>query len=224
MTSLEIDCAGEKLRLHPEKAIHWPAANMLIVADLHFGKPAAFRASGIGVPESTTAADLDRLAKLLRETKATRLVICGDFMHAAKGMQPVMTAALEKWRAEHARVEMILVTGNHDQLCDPLPNAWNIVDAGLSWHCKPFVFTHAPGTSKSGYVIAGHLHPAIVLRETFGPSVRAPAFWFGERGAVLPAFGSFTGMHPIRPERRDRVFAVGSGEIIQALPRNHTST
>ncbi len=223
MTSIEIDCAGEKLRLLPEKAVHWPAADTLIVADLHFGKPAAFRASGIGVPEATTATDLERLTKLLHETKASRLVICGDFTHAAKGMQAVMMGALEKWRGEHSPIEMILVAGNHDRRCDPLPQHWNIVDAGLSWNCKPFVFTHAPGKSKSGYVIAGHLHPAIVLWEKFGPSVRAPAFWFGEREAVLPAFGSFTGMSPIRPERGDRVFAVGNGEIIQVCPGRRNS-
>jgi len=36
---------------------------------------------------------------------------------------------------------------------------------------------------------------------------------------VLPAFGAFTGMHPIRPEANDRVFAVAGGAVASLQPR-----
>lgn len=215
MTSLEIQCEGELLQLLPDKAIHWPAQEMVIVADLHFGKSAAFRAAGIAVPEATTITDLDRLAKLVQFTKAKRVLILGDLLHAPQGMQPVMMEAFEKWRAQHGAVEFILVQGNHDAKCDPLPKSWNIVDGGLNWPCGPFVFSHKPCESKKGYVISGHLHPAIMLRDAFGAGIRAPCFWFGKKCAVLPAFGSFTGMKTIRAERGDRVFAAGKGDVIQ---------
>jgi len=32
---------------------------------------------------------------------------------------------------------------------------------------------------------------------------------------VLPAFGSFTGMHPIRPAQGDRVFAVADDKVVE---------
>jgi uncharacterized protein len=217
MNLLEIQCEGESLRLLPDKAIHWPEEGMIIVADLHFGKSAAFRAAGIAVPETTTVTDLARLVALVQFTKATRVLMLGDLLHAQQGMQPEMMDAFEKWRAQHSKVELILVQGNHDAKCDPLPKSWNMVDSGTRWTCGPFVFGHKPTESKKGYVISGHLHPAIMLRDSFGAGIRAPCFWFARKYAVLPAFGSFTGMKTIRAERGDRVYAAGNGEVIQVV-------
>ena len=52
--------------------------------------------------------------------------------------------------------------------------------------------------------------------------LRLPCFWFGDEGGdhavgVLPAFGSFTGMHPIERRDGDRIFAVADG-VVRALP------
>ena len=88
---LEIDCAGERLVLLPEKAVFWPSEKTLIVADLHLGKTAAFRAAGIGVPELTTTADLDAVAvrdvllsiyrpRLSRPVEAMRLTFSMDLL------------------------------------------------------------------------------------------------------------------------------------------------
>jgi metallophosphoesterase superfamily enzyme len=46
------------LLLLPEKAVFWPAQGMLIIADIHFGKAASFRAQGIPVPRGTTTENL----------------------------------------------------------------------------------------------------------------------------------------------------------------------
>ena len=45
--------------------------------------------------------------------------------------------------------------------------------------------------------------------------MRAPCFHFGPRVAVLPAFGAFTGMHPVRVRRGDRVFAIGPDAVVE---------
>ena len=42
--------AGEPLHLLPERALWWPAARVLFVADLHLGKAATYRALGQPVP------------------------------------------------------------------------------------------------------------------------------------------------------------------------------
>lgn len=214
MKELELDCAGEHLVLLPEKAIFWPAARTLIVADLHLGKPASFRRAGIAVPENTTAEDLLRLERVLQSTGTRRVVVLGDLLHARAGMQDVMTAAVQQWRARHAALEFILVPGNHDCASGLAPAAWDFQCVERQWPLGPFLLSHWPMESPSAYVIAGHLHPAIVLREKFGRGVRAPCFWFGKRCAVLPAFGSFTGMSDIVPARSDRVFAIGADEIV----------
>lgn len=216
---VEIDCAGERLQLLPEKAIFWPRRQTLIVADLHFGKPAAFRQSGIAVPENTTAEDLARLGKILSATQSARLIILGDFFHAPSGFQPEMLDVVEAWRKERSELQMLLVLGNHDRRAGNPPHNWNIVIAESSEKVAPFLFCHEPKESSVGYVFAGHIHPAISLAEKFGGGIRAPCFCFGERCAILPAFGSFTGMRNIVPRVGDRIFAVGSDEIIEVTAR-----
>jgi DNA ligase-associated metallophosphoesterase len=212
---VEIDCAGEKLWLRSEKSIFWAAARTLIVADLHLGKPAAFRKAGIGVPETTTLEDLRRLETTLNTTHAERLIILGDLLHAPEGMQDVMIDTVAQWRADHAGLQIILVPGNHDRRAGPPPESWNMQSVEQRWACGPFLFTHEPMEHPEAYVMAGHLHPAFTLRERFGSGLRAACFWFGKTCAVLPAFGSFTGMSNIDPQRDDRIYAIGPHEVVQ---------
>ena len=41
-----------------------------------------------------------------------------------------------------------------------------------------------------------------------------PCFCFGRRGALLPAFGIFTGHRVIRPARQDRIYVIAGDEVI----------
>lgn len=211
---LEIECAGEKLQLLPEKAVYWPAMQTLIVADLHLGKSAAFRAAGIPVPESTTHADLLRLQNLVFITRARRLIILGDLFHARSGLQREMMEQVERWRQRHPALDVTLIQGNHDQKTGPPPDHWNFRFEAETWRDGPFIFSHKPMESNEGYVLSGHIHPAFVLRDKFGPSLRSPCFCFGKRRAILPAFGSFTGMANIKPAEDERIFIVGECEVL----------
>jgi DNA ligase-associated metallophosphoesterase len=220
---LEIDCAEEQLQLLPEKAVFWPHKKMLIIADLHLGKPAAFRQSGVPVPESTTADDLARLGKILEATAAQHLVILGDFFHAIAGLQTEMLDAIEAWRQKHSHLKIFLVLGNHDKRAGRPPDSWNL-EISETKLVAPFLFQHEPGENSEAYVLSGHVHPAISISEKFGSGIRAPCFCFGDRCAIFPAFGSFTGMRNIKPRKNDRIFAVGDGEVIEVtpgLPRFH---
>ena len=66
--------------------------------------------------------------------------------------------------------------------------------------------------------------PAILhvnLRGRGRQSLRLPCFAFCERGAILPAFTSFTGGGAYTPGEGDRVFAIVENEIIQATTAAH---
>ena len=218
--SLEIEWAGERLILLAGKALAWPRTASLIVADLHLGKAASFRMSGIPVPEATTATDLARLDEMLRANRSERLIVLGDFFHSALGRQPEMMDAVADWCRENAALEIVLVPGNHDAKSGEPPACWNIKPVPDGWSHAPFAFCHQPREIAGSHVLAGHLHPAISLRESHGSGLRAPCFWFGKTCAVLPAFGSFTGTSVIRTVRGDRIFAIGEDEIVEAtLPQ-----
>jgi len=72
---------------------------------------------------------------------------------------------------------------------------------------------HHPQPQPGAYVLAGHLHPCVVLGGRAHQRLRLPCFHFGEHVGVLPAFGAFTGMHALRPRPGERVFVVGDGAV-----------
>lgn len=212
---MKIKCQNEWLELLPERALFWPAKRSVVIADPHFGKPATFRKAGLSVPEEMTAADLDRLSAVVAFTGAVRLVVLGDFFHASAGRGEATMEALHDWCSRHSALSVLLISGNHDLQSGKPPACWNFQVEGDEWCEGPFCFRHMPGKKSGKYVLAGHLHPCLSLRERYGPSLRLACFWFGRHGAVLPAFGSFTGSHPIRPLRGDRVFGVGPSGVIE---------
>ena len=44
--------------------------------------------------------------------------------------------------------------------------------------------------------------------------LKLPAFWFGPRVGVLPAFGEFTGGAVVSPRPGDRVFVVAGDQVV----------
>jgi hypothetical protein len=42
-----------------------------------------------------------------------------------------------------------------------------------------------------------------------------PCFYFGKDQGILPAFGSFTGMALIAPQKDDRIFVIAENKIQQ---------
>nr|MBF0682432.1 ligase-associated DNA damage response endonuclease PdeM [Pseudomonas sp.] len=216
-TPLAHVCAGEKLYLLPERAIWWEAARALIVADVHIGKGAAFRALGQPVPTGTTLASLARLEGLLDRFHARSLVVLGDFLHARAGVTPAVLAALHAWRLRHAGLECVLIRGNHDSHAGDPP-------ASLAFQIRdepdlvgPFAMQHHPAVHDTHYVLAGHIHPACRLRGRGGDSLRLPCFDFGPRVGVLPAFGEFTGHVTVAPKSGHRQFVTAPGGV-WALP------
>ncbi|MFN7138034.1 MAG: ligase-associated DNA damage response endonuclease PdeM [Limisphaerales bacterium] len=217
MNSLQMLYAGETLTLFADKALFWNRTRTLIIADPHFGKASAFRHAGIPVPEEITKTDLARLDHLLQATGSERLMILGDFFHAKSGRSDATMSALAEWCERHSQLRIFLVPGNHDLSAGRPPDCWNIV-VESEWQESPFTFLHEPATRPHSHVLAGHLHPSIRLGDGFGAGLRAACFWFGNETVVLPAFGSFTGTHPIRPAKTDQIFAVRQNEIFAVPP------
>ena len=66
---MEIALAGSRWRFLPERAVYSAESGMLVVADVHFGKAATFRAAGVPVPSGTTQGNLARLSALIEATQ-----------------------------------------------------------------------------------------------------------------------------------------------------------
>jgi uncharacterized protein len=206
--------AGERLVLLPERALFRPLRRQLLIADPHFGKSATFRSHGIPIPCGTTGDDLKRLSSALRKTGAVELIVLGDFLHAARGRSAELHAQFTAWRAEHAELTIRIVRGNHDHSAG---------DPAAEWNCRcedegtvegPFILRHHPCSDDAGYVLAGHLHPALRLRDGGGARANGPCFWFGQRVGVLPAFSSFTGGAGFDAVAGDAIYMVGPDRVV----------
>jgi uncharacterized protein len=206
--------AGERVDLHAERALHWPAGEMLFVADVHLGKAAAFRAGGIALPRGGTQADLARLAALIGRTRARRLVVLGDFLHAAAGRVAALDAAFLAWREAHANVALTLVRGNHDDRAGDPPAGWGVDVVAAPHSLAPFLACHEPVTPPTGYALCGHVHPGVALQgRAQGDHARLPCFVLGRRRAILPAFGGFTGLALVAPVRGERIVAIAGTQL-----------
>jgi len=217
-TSYDIVMAGERVALYAARALHWPRCSTLFIADLHLGKAATFRAGGVPLPRGSTAADLARLTALIERTRATRLVILGDFFHARAGRVDGLDAAFGTWRAAHATLDMTLVRGNHDRHAGDPPAHWNVACVADPHALPPFIGVHHPVAPPSGYALCGHIHPGVRIHGAGEQSERLPCFVIGRRRAILPAFGRFTGLAPVELADGDRVVAI-AGSRLFALPR-----
>lgn len=209
--------AGERVELLAERALHWPATATLFVADVHLGKAATFRAGGVPLPRGSTGADLARLSGLIARTHARRLVILGDFLHAPAGRVTALDSAFTAWREQHANVELLLVRGNHDDRAGDPPAHWNVPVVAEPHPLAPFLACHRPVAPQSGYALCGHMHPGVWLTGTAEQRERLPCFVLGTRRAILPAFGSFTGLATVAHSRGDRVVVIAATRLF-ALP------
>jgi DNA ligase-associated metallophosphoesterase len=222
---LRIRVAGADAVLHPSGAIFLSADKTLLIADAHFGKAVSFRKLGVPVPSGTTTENLDELSAVLAATQARRIVFLGDFLHSRHAHSTATLAALGRWRAKHAGLELTLVRGNHDDRAGDPPASLGIEVVDEPLRLGPFALCHHPRPVAGAYVLAGHWHPCISVNGRAFERLRLPCFWLGDdSGAlpqnavgVLPAFGSFTGMHRIEPRAGDRIFPV-AGHVVRAIP------
>lgn len=206
--------AGEQLVLLPDRALWIPGRHMVIVADLHWGKAAAFRAAFVPVPTGTTMSDLARLTRVLHDTAATHLVVLGDLLHARTGRHVDTLAEIGAWRDSHDAIEMTLVRGNHDAHAGDPPASLRITCVDAPYAIGPFIGVHEPEEHADGYVLAGHLHPFVSVRGRGRQHARLPAFVFGPRVGVLPAFSSFTGTGMYERSEQDTLFVIADRDVI----------
>ena len=207
---------GHELRLLPEAAAWHADSRTLFVADLHLGKSATFRARGLPVPSGTTQENLQRLATLVREHAAQRVVFLGDLLHSKHAQRAAAIGPLHAWRAAHPTLRCVLVRGNHDSHAGDPPTSLGFEIVDEPWPVEgaaDLVGCHHPRHTGTGIVLAGHWHPAITLRGPARDHQRLACFCLVDKLLVLPAFGAFTGSSPHSPPAGSICYPVGGERV-----------
>lgn len=214
---LPIQVQGEELQLLASRAIFWPREQALLISDLHLGKSAHFRKAALAVPQGVHRQDLTRLESMISNTGARRVLILGDLFHSV--YNPVWEI-FGDFVSTYNQVSFELILGNHDILSRRQYEKFNIRLHEKSLSIDPFILIHdaADIQDEERYHITGHLHPGLRLRGKGRQSLRLPCFYFNSHYAILPAFGSFTGLATIKPEKNDRLFGVLDDKVVDLTP------
>jgi len=208
---------GNELILHPEKAAYWPEEKALLLSDLHLGKGAHFRRAGIPVPRAVSDANFRRLLTLLKVFAPDRVLFLGDLFHSDYNH---IWQTFCDFTYQHQDINFELVPGNHDILPEAAyaearmlrqPEILVVGNLALSHH--PLKKEAQPAGT---YNICGHIHPCVRLLDATGSGFRLPAFYFGEHGGILPAFGEFTGCAEVKARMGDQVYVLVEGRVMDA--------
>lgn len=205
--------ADELLHLYPQRALFWPAKEILLMADLHLGKINHFRKSGVPVPAKADAKNLEQLLELIQLTRARRIIFLGDLFHSHYNDAWEEFGQLIKHFSDRS---FELVLGNHDILSQHQYEKHGIV-LHEELILEPFLFTHHPIENYEGdlYNMAGHIHPGAHMVGKGKQSLTLPCFYFGSKQSLLPAFGAFTGLARIAPKENDQVFVIVENKILK---------
>lgn len=151
------------------------------------------------------------LDAMLARLPVAQIAWLGDLLHAREAHAAL--DALVAWRARHADVACTLVRGNHDRHAGDPPAGlhFNVVEE--PWPIGPFALCHEPQVVPDCYVIAGHVHPGVVISGRAKDRLRLPCFRFGPTSALLPAFGEFTGLWTAPPEPGEALFAIANDRV-----------
>ena len=211
MNEIRLRVAGETFALNAERAAYWARRKCLLVADVHFGKGSVLRRAGITLPSGQTSADLARLDALIAHYRPEQLIVLGDLVHGDALFDAPWIGLVNAWRQQHADLAMILIAGNHDRHFDARKLGFEVIDDAL--RLDRIVLRHAPQALTDRYVLCGHVHPGVALRDGWRRH-RLPAFRFGATVGVLPAFGTLTGLHETPPEPGETIVAVTPAGLI----------
>lgn len=198
--------------LSAHRAIFWKEEQALIVSDLHLGKSAHFRKSGIAVPANIGQDDLFRLQRLITAYNPSQIIIVGDMFHSEENNE---VPYFKLWRQQFAHISFKLVKGNHDILPAAIYHSMN-VEVYEDLCIRDIHFVHEPcADNTTGYTFSGHLHPGIMVAGAGRQHLRLPCFYFGRSCSILPAFGRFTGLAMLRPEEDEAVFVIAENSVLK---------
>lgn len=213
------DWGGGRLRLCPERAAFWPDERLLLIADFHLGKAHSFRRLGVPVPAGTTEGNLTRLGGLIDRLAAAEVVFMGDFLHAARSRSGPGLAAFAAWRDERlargCMPRLTLVRGNHDQCAGDPPESLGMQVVDEPCARGPWALCHHPQPRAGQAVVAGHLHPGVVLAGAARDRLCLPAFHASGGVLTLPAFGEFTGLKTVSREPGDACFVTDGVQVLR---------
>lgn len=201
IASVEQETGGELPRAELEPGIRAVGLSLyleeldtLVVADLHLGYEQALEEAGVFIPPVQFRFISSFILRAVEETGSRKLLVLGDVKHEFG------SALKQEWgetiellsRLKERGVEVSVVRGNHDNFLIPMLKRLEVPLHDPHVRIGRYLLLHGhkepPLDAWSGaeYIIMGHEHPAVLLRDELGVSVKLKSFLVGDfEGAKL---------------------------------------
>jgi DNA ligase-associated metallophosphoesterase len=180
--------AGQVFVPSADGALHWPAQEALLVADLHLEKASWYASGGQFLPPYDSHATLTALAAEVARTGVTRLYCLGDSFHDRFGCDRLPEQSRKLLLELTAALDWMWIIGNHDP--------------GFADHCggsiveemeiAGIILRHEAQRGERRPEMSGHFHPKLRISRK-GRLISKRCFLRSERKLILPAFGALTG-------------------------------
>ena len=194
-------------RTYRDRAVYLPAAETLVLSDLHIGRDEASNLElRVGEHGDLTA----RFERLLAYFSPDEVVVAGDFLHSFSTLPRGVAETVRelKTACREAGARLVVTPGNHDAMLDEV---WD-GPTHSEYRVGDWVVCHGheePTTDADGYIV-GHDHPAIDIEGQRRPCYLAGDGVYGDsRLLMLPAFTRLAGRARPRRRRDADVPAVG---------------
>jgi DNA ligase-associated metallophosphoesterase len=180
--------AGQQYYASPDGALHWPAQQALLVADLHLEKASWFARLGQLLPPYDSLATLQSLEREVERTEVRRLFCLGDSFHDRFGCERLQPSAREILSRLTAKVDWVWIVGNHD------PGFADHCGGTIEEECEVggIVLRHEAKGNEARPEMSGHFHPKFRM-SLRGRNVSRRCFVASATKLILPAYGSLTG-------------------------------
>lgn len=217
-------------------ALFIPEINTLTIADLHIGISYELYKSGINIP--TQAEKMKKsVEKLIKKTKAKRLVINGDIKHEVPGISDQEIKEVPEFlRHMSQKIKTILSIGNHDTFLPELQIEGVKIHGSEGFRIGRYGFNHGHAWPSKKLMacdclIIAHTHPMIQFKDKFGYRIIEPVWVKSDidqekvkekygikkigdlEVIIMPAFNSLLGGTPVNVKKT-------SDELLGPLVRN----
>jgi DNA ligase-associated metallophosphoesterase len=195
--------------MHSSGSLYWPSKEVLLIADVHFGKIDHFRKNGSALPNEVSLENFKKLDRVIDEFQPKGIIFLGDLFHSTQNRDWDRFTA---WVKEQS-IKMTLVVGNHDII-----PSYYFEDLGIevvpSLNIDTLFLSHHPEEKQGFWNICGHLHPGYRLRGQGKQQLKLSCFYKKKYQLILPAFGAFTGHFLIEPKDNEDVFILAENEVL----------
>lgn len=169
--------------LLPSRSLHWPSRNIVVVADLHLGRIVPRAPKVIEYVEES----MQRLARVLQQTHARKLVFLGDVFHMRNNYHHDVVQTFAQWRSQFADIEMVLIRGNHERAMGDPPAHLHLDCRDPGYHEAGVTFLHEPRQMDT-FTMCAHLHPCLLVPTERALATTVPCFVWNSDYLYMPAF------------------------------------